>query len=152
MYSRILVPIDGSEPAKRALQEAIAIATATKAGLVVLNAVHEPPLVVMDSVSIVYYNDLLPTLRRAGEELVAAAAKAATEAGLDCESVIVDAATQPVWEAILEQVAACHCDLIVMGTHGRRGLKRLTLGSDAELVVRHASVPVLLVKAAAAPA
>jgi len=113
MYSRILVPIDGSEAAECGLREAMVLFV------------------------------------RAGEAMVAKAVKTVAEAGVDHESVVVDAGAGSAWEAIVEQVARSHCDLVVMGTHGRRGLKRLTMGSDAELVVRHATVPVLLVKASA---
>jgi nucleotide-binding universal stress UspA family protein len=70
----------------------------------------------------------------------------AADAGVECESVVVDGGVSPVCDTIVEQAASRHCDLIAMGTHGRRGLRRLTLGSDAELVVRHAGVPVLLAK------
>jgi nucleotide-binding universal stress UspA family protein len=146
MYSRILVPIDGSAPAESGLREAIRIATATRAKLVVLNVVNEFPLL-MDPVALADYNSLLEALARAGEQLVAKAAKAAAEAGIECESVVVDATSGQAATMIVEQAVNHRCDLIVMGTHGRRGLKRLALGSDAEVVVRHAPVPVLLVKA-----
>jgi nucleotide-binding universal stress UspA family protein len=69
-----------------------------------------------------------------------------TDAGLECETVVLDATSGSVAPVIVEQIAQHRCDLVVMGTHGRRGMKRLALGSDAELVVRHAPVPVLLVK------
>jgi nucleotide-binding universal stress UspA family protein len=151
MYSRILVPIDGSEPADCGLREAIGIARSTQAKIVLLNVAHESPMM-MDGVSMAYYNDLLASLTRAGEAMVAKAAKKVADAGLDSESVVIEAGAGSAWEAIVEQVARRHCDLVVMGTHGRRGLKRLTMGSDAELVVRHAPVPVLLVKPPAAAA
>jgi nucleotide-binding universal stress UspA family protein len=148
MYSRILVPIDGSEAAECGLREATGIARATQARVVVLNVARESPMM-MDGASMADYSDLLETFVRAGEAMVAKAVKTMAEAGVDCESVVVDAGAGSAWEAIVEQVARSHCDLVVMGTHGRRGLKRLTMGSDAELVVRHATVPVLLVKAPA---
>ena len=72
----------------------------------------------------------------------------AQERGVKCEAKVIDGGATPVCDVILDQIAAQHCDLVAMGTHGRRGLKRLTLGSDAELVVRRSTVPVLLAKAA----
>jgi nucleotide-binding universal stress UspA family protein len=146
MYSRILVPIDGSEPAEYGLREAIRIAAQTKAKLVVLNVVNEFPIL-LDPVALADYSRLLEAITRAGEEIVAKAASAVTEAGVECETVVVDASTSASSTVIVEQAQSCRCDLIVMGTHGRRGLERLALGSDAELVVRHAPMPVLLVKA-----
>jgi nucleotide-binding universal stress UspA family protein len=145
MYSRILVPVDGSAPAECGLREAIRIALATRAKVVVLNVVNEFPIL-MDPVALADYNNLLEVLRRTGEEVAARAAKAVTDAGLECETVVLDATSGSVAPVIVEQIAQHHCDLVVMGTHGRRGMKRLALGSDAELVVRHAPVPVLLVK------
>ena len=151
MYSRILVPVDGSAPAESGLREAIRLATATHSTLVVLHVVNEFPIL-MDPIAVADYNGLLEALRRAGEEIVAKAVKTVAAAGLPCESAIVDALSGSASNAIVEQVAARHCDLVVMGTHGRRGMKRLALGSDAEVVVRHSPVPVLLVKAAEAAA
>ena len=147
-YSRILVPVDGSAPSECGLREAIRIALPMHARLFVLNVVNEFPLM-MDPVSTAGYGSLLDALRRNGEEIAAKATKAVKEAGLDCESAVLEASTGSVADIIVEQVAGRDCDLVVMGTHGRRGMKRLALGSDAELVVRHSPVPVLLVKPAA---
>jgi nucleotide-binding universal stress UspA family protein len=145
MYARILVPVDGSLPSECGLQEALRIAGAVKARLVLLNVVNEFPILT-DPVALADYNKLLDILRSAGEELVAKASKAAAASGVDCETAVVDASNGHASSAIVAEAASRHCDLIVMGTHGRRGMRRLALGSDAELVVRHASVPVLLVK------
>src|SRR3954471_5914420 len=92
MYTRILVPIDGSEPAECGLREAIRLAAATKAELVVLNVVTEFPML-MDPVALVDYDRLLEALRRPGEEIGAKAAKNVVEAGIACETVVVDART-----------------------------------------------------------
>jgi len=147
MYSRILVPIDGSAPAECGLREAIRLATTTRSTLVVLHVVNEFPIM-MDPATLADYDNLLEALRRTGEEIVAKATKTVADAGLKCESAIVDALSGSASTAIVDQVGERHCDLVVMGTHGRRGMKRLALGSDAESVVRHSPVPVLLVKSA----
>jgi len=146
MYSRILVPVDGSAPAECGLREAIRIAQASGASLVVLNIVNDFPIL-MDPAAMSDYDNLLEALRRRGEEIAGQAAQAARDAGLACEGVVLDAASGSVANLIVDQVVERRCDLVVMGTHGRRGLRRLALGSDAELVVRHCPVPVLLLKA-----
>jgi len=146
MYSRILVPVDGSAPSECGLREAIRIAQATRASLVVVNVVNEFPIL-MDPVAMSDYNNLLESLRRNGEEIAGKAARAVRDAGLECESMVLDATGVSVAALIVDQVAERRCDLVVMGTHGRRGMRRLALGSDAELVVRRCPVPVLLVKA-----
>jgi nucleotide-binding universal stress UspA family protein len=145
MYSRILVPVDGSAPAECGLREAIRIARATQAKVIVLNIVNEFPIL-MDPVAMSDYNNLLEVLRRNGEEIAEKAAKTVRDAGLECEGTVLDATAASVASLIVDEVAKRGCDLVVMGTHGRRGMKRLALGSDAELVVRHSPVPVLLVK------
>jgi nucleotide-binding universal stress UspA family protein len=63
-----------------------------------------------------------------------------------CETVLREVAGRRVADVIVDQVAQHHCDLVAIGTHGRRGLARLAMGSDAEQVVRHCPVPVLLVR------
>ena len=149
MFKRILVPVDGSEPSLCGLRKAIGLAATNQASLVIINVVSEAPLIVgMDGY--VSYGEMAELMKKAGQEIVGKAAALAREAGVDCESHVVDGGVATASDIIVEQAAKHACDLIAMGTHGRRGLKRLTLGSDAELVVRHASVPVLLVKAPSA--
>ncbi|MEK9777111.1 MAG: universal stress protein, partial [Quisquiliibacterium sp.] len=66
---------------------------------------------------------------------------------VSCETALLDTLSGSVGELIAADASGWKCDLIVMGTHGRRGVKRAVMGSDAELVVRAAGVPVLMVKA-----
>lgn len=144
MYKRILVPMDGSETAERGLREAIGIASAVGAAVVVLNVALESSIL-MEGMTMAYYKEATAMLVRDAREMVGKASKAVAAAGVACETAVIEATAGSAWETIIEQVGRRDCDLVVMGTHGRRGLKRLTLGSDAELVVRHARVPVMLV-------
>jgi nucleotide-binding universal stress UspA family protein len=150
MYKRILVPYDGSEPSRAGLREAIDLAADSGATLVVLHVVSALPLLMGGEVYL-NHGELAEILRKNGQELAQEGAGIADKDGVKCESHVVDGGATAVCDVILDQIAAQRCDLVVMGTHGRRGLKRLTLGSDAELVVRRSSVPVLLAKAAEAP-
>lgn len=147
MYKRILVPYDGSAPSRAGLREAIHLAADSGASLTVLHVVSELPLL-MDGQPGVNYAELAEILMKTGQALAQEAAGIAGKEGVKCETKVVDGGATAVCDVILDQIAAQRCDLVVMGTHGRRGLKRLTLGSDAELVVRRAAVPVLLAKAA----
>jgi nucleotide-binding universal stress UspA family protein len=149
MYKRILVPYDGSPPSHAGLREAVDLAADSGATLVVLHVVSELPLL-MGGEAYVNYGELAEILMKTGQGLAQEAAGIAEKDGVKCEMQVVDGGATPVCDVILDQVAAQRCDLVVMGTHGRRGLKRLTLGSDAELVVRRSAVPVLLAKAAEA--
>ena len=145
MYRKILVPLDGSATAEAGLREAIPLATALKARLCLLNVVFDLPMLVelsatMDS------QEVHAGLQQYGRDLLAKAERAAAEGGAETESVVHESTGGSVADAIVSEAARLDCDLIVMGTHGRRGLRRLTLGSDAELVVRHSPVPVMLVR------
>ncbi|MCC7059677.1 MAG: universal stress protein, partial [Burkholderiaceae bacterium] len=91
--------------------------------------------------------DLVATMRRSGEEILAQARQAAQEGGVQAEFGSIEALGTRVSDAIIEEARRSQADLIVLGTHGRRGVRRLLLGSDAEAIVRHAPVAVLLVRA-----
>lgn len=151
MYKRILVPFDGSAPSRAGLREAIGLAADAGSELVVLHVVSELPLLMGGAEAYVNYGEMAELMMTAGRGLVEEAAASAQKGGVACETQVIDGGATPVCDVILEQIAAQRCDLVVMGTHGRRGLRRLTLGSDAELVVRRASIPVLLVRAEEAP-
>ncbi len=90
--------------------------------------------------------DLVQALTQRGRRILAKAAEVALKAGVACDSVLLETLTGPAAELILRQAKKARVDLIVMGTHGRRGLRRLVMGSDAEQIVRNAPVPVMLVR------
>lgn len=145
MYSRILVPVDGSEPSQCGLREAIGIARDSKSTLVLLHVIEQMPLT-LGYPGVADYGQVWDMLDLAAREIVERAARDAAAAGVPCVTHVVEGGVGPVCDVVVAQAQAEHCDLIVMGTHGRRGMRRLALGSDAELVVRHSHVPVLLVK------
>lgn len=144
MYSRILVPIDGSATSDCGLTEAIKLAKDQKARLRVLHVVDEP-FFIYDMAG--YRTDIKGAMKEGGAHLVTCAMAAAVAQGVEAETDVVDAGTQPVAERILEDAKEWGADLIVMGTHGRRGFATRLLGSDALAVLRGFAAPVLLVKA-----
>ena len=91
-------------------------------------------------------------IREHSEVLLARACKTAAEAGVAAEPVLREVALGRVADVVVDEARKSSCDLIVMGTHGRRGFSRLALGSDADLVARTSPVPVLLVRIAPAHA
>ncbi len=145
MIQRILVPLDGSGPSQRGLQEALALAHALGAQLVLLHVVDDFPQH-LELAPAAAYRDALQRLRQRGQALLDQARERAAAAGVGAEALLLESGAQSAGDAIVQQVQACRCDLIVMGTHGRRGLQRLAMGSDAELVLRTSPVPVLLVR------
>lgn len=148
MYKRILVPVDGSATAERGLREAIALATGQDTRLLFLHVVDDYTMI-METTTAASYDEMIKGLRQYGLEVLAKSKGAADAAGIHCETLLREVTGKRVSDVIIEQTALHHCDLIVMGTHGRRGFSRLALGSAAEGVARTSPVPVLLVRAEA---
>ncbi|MDT3705557.1 MAG: universal stress protein [Thiobacillus sp.] len=145
MFNRILVAVDASETGDRALEAAIGLASTPQAILRIVHVidttnlnmegeVFEPP-------------DLLERLTQRGQSILDKAETAAKAAGVAVETglIKIETLSQRIAEAIANDAEAWSADLIVVGTHGRRGLKRLFLGSVAEGTARLATRPVLLI-------
>jgi nucleotide-binding universal stress UspA family protein len=145
VYQQILVPIDGSETAQRGLREAISLAADQHARLHLLHVVDTTPLY-LGLAPAVGLEHSVEVMKQDAEALVGAARREAAEAGVWVASAILEIGTERVADHILAEAGRCGADLIVMGTHGRRGFNRLALGSDAETVARESPVPVLLVR------
>jgi nucleotide-binding universal stress UspA family protein len=146
-YRRILVPIDGSATATRGLDEAIGLCRATGGSIRVLHVMDDLVFVSGFESGASYAKNVVPQLRKRSEELLEAGRKRAEAAGVAVDSLLVECFARRTSEIVCEQAIAWHADLIVVGTHGRRGMRRMMLGSDAEQIVREAPVPVLVVRA-----
>jgi nucleotide-binding universal stress UspA family protein len=142
-YKRILVPVDGSPTSSNGLDEAAKIARGSGSRLLLLHVIDDT--VAFSSPDGAGVDLVLDALRESGKRALAEAADRARRAKLKAETVLLENATGRVAEAIVDQAKRWRADLIVMGTHGRRGVNRLLLGSSAELVVRNSTVPVLLI-------
>jgi nucleotide-binding universal stress UspA family protein len=145
MYARILIPIDGSPTSQRGLDEAMALAQKLGSSLHLLNVV-DARLLIAEVSAFAPPDQLLDEWRNAGDQLVKAGVERARAAGLNAEGAVRCDPGLRVCDMILQEAKTAGAELIVMGTHGRRGLRRLALGSDAELVLRESPVPVLLVR------
>jgi nucleotide-binding universal stress UspA family protein len=148
MYRRILVPVDGSDAAGLGLAEAARLARSLGATLRVVHVVDDElafaaPEFAMHSI------ERLGRMRAHGREIVEQALAAARASGATAEGACLDVIGEPAGAAIAAEARRSAADLIVLGTHGRRGIRRLVLGSDAEHVVRTATVPVLVVRVGA---
>ena len=97
-----------------------------------------------------YSTNFIESLVKAGKAVLEAGESAARRAGVNAKTVLLESIGGVAADLILAQARKVHADLIVMGTHGRRGIFRLALGSDAEQVVHATHVPVVLVRAQAA--
>ena len=146
MYSNILVAVDGSETSQHALQQAIDLARKLSAKLRIVHVVDMSWLPIGPELAI--DTAALSSARHgAGEKIIAAAREAAKKAGFEIESALIDTETpiQHVAEAIDQEASRWPADMVVLGSHGRRGIKRLMLGSVAEQTVRLSSRPVLVI-------
>jgi nucleotide-binding universal stress UspA family protein len=144
MYQKILVPIDGSETAMAGLEEAVKLAKVHGSQVRLFHVVNEFILDYSYSAGM-YATNLIDVLREAGEKILRQAQAFVQQRGVGVDGVLQESIGGPAATLILAQAREWHADLIVMGTHGRRGLRRFALGSDAESVVRGATMPVLLV-------
>lgn len=150
MYKRILVPVDGSDTSMRGLGEAMKIAHDSGGQLCLFHVVNE---LVLDYPCGAQPSGmtLVDSLRELGNGLLRQGEDLVRKQGLSVESVLFEGFGGSAADPIVAQARKWNADLIVMGTHGRRGLRRLAMGSDAEMVVRESSVPVLLVRHVAKP-
>lgn len=146
MYQRILVPVDGSPTSDRGLQEAIRLARLTHGELRLIHVIDELSFALgIDSYGY-YAGELLDLLRKDGAAILQHAADTAREHGVTVDSVLYENLEKTVQQRVIAEAEMWKADLIVIGTHGRRGVSRLVLGSSAENILRSAPVPVLLVR------
>ena len=147
-YRKILVPVDGSATSMKGMREAIRLAKAGGARVVLLHVVDEFVAFSGMEISGGFVQELIEGLVSGGRRILEKARRDAARLGVKAQVVLRERVGGPAAYEIVRQAKKNGCDLIVIGTHGRRGMRRLALGSDAELVVRNSSVPVLLVRAA----
>lgn len=146
MYKRILVPIDGSRTSMFGFDEAVSLAKQQDAELCVLHVLDNRVLMHGVGIGPAGIERLVESLRSGGKQLLARAEAKAGKHQVPARTVLVENNVRNVADVILKQARKWRADLIVIGTHGRRGVSRLVMGSDAEGVVREATVPVLLVR------
>jgi nucleotide-binding universal stress UspA family protein len=147
MYGNLLIPVDGSAPSMAGLCEVVKIAGGQARQIRLVHIVDEPRWnEKVDPGSI--GGCIIETMRETGKKMLNDAQSMLATYGLVSECVLVESRGERTADIILAQANEWPADLIVMGTHGRRGITRLALGSDAEKVVRGSPVPVLLVRAA----
>jgi nucleotide-binding universal stress UspA family protein len=148
MYNRILVAVDGSDTSKLALKEAIKLAKDQHSVLRLVHVVD--PTEIYFVVEGSYAIDYQKALEAAGQEVIAQCSVIAAQAGMAIEaaSIGIEKRGQHIYDVIEDEAERWRADLIIIGTHGRRGIRRLFLGSVAEGLTRIASKPVLLIRGA----
>lgn len=145
MYKRILVPTDGSDVSAVAEQAAIAFARAHGSEIVALSVAQTYPAYAAAEASMAVDPNLdNQALRGAAERAVDRVRAVAASAGVPCTALTVFAHSPS--DAILDSAREQACDLIFMGSHGRRGLSRLLAGSETQKVLAGAEIPVMVMR------
>jgi nucleotide-binding universal stress UspA family protein len=145
MYQRILVPVDGSDTAKRGLQEAIKLSKALGGQMRLVHIVDDSALALNPETGIAAA-PLVEDFAEGGKEILMEARTMAAAQGVDAETVLHENFTGRVADLIVDEARKWRADLIVMGTHASGGIRHAVMGSDAEAVLHGAEVPVLLVR------
>jgi nucleotide-binding universal stress UspA family protein len=144
MYQRILVPTDGSEITAKAVQTAIGLARTLGAQLHTVSVKEPFPYSAISEMQPTPPQEFYDAQERIAASRVKQVVDAARTADVPCEAHTVEA-LHP-WEAIVDYAKQQGCDLIVMASHGRRGMAALLLGSETSRVLTHTTVPVLVVR------
>lgn len=147
MYQRILVATDGSSLSKKAVKSALELAAVCGAELVALKVVPRYPQTYFEGGIALPPQDILRVEEQwaaDGQAVVDAVKKSGLARGVSVKAVTVK--SDVVSDAILAAARKNKCDLIVMASHGRKGIKRLLLGSETQHVLTHAEIPVLILK------
>lgn len=146
MYTRILVPFDGSPTSEAGVHEAVRVARMGAGTLRLIHVIEDVPYAGEATAYGSWPSDRTQAALDRGHELLRLCAARVAAQGVAVETVLVEGGGHRLQQHVAEQAADWPADLIVLGTHGRRGVQRVVLGSDAEQIVRLSEVPVLLVR------
>ncbi len=144
MYKRILIPTDGSEITARAIAAGVGLAKALGAEVDTISVKEPFPYGAVAEMQPTPPQEFFEAQERAAARYVRVVIDACDAAGVVCHAITIEG-LQP-WEAIVEHAEKTHCDLLVMGSHGRSGLASLFLGSETQDVLKHTKIPVLVVR------
>ncbi|MDF2464651.1 MAG: universal stress protein [Ramlibacter sp.] len=151
MYRRILVALDGSETSIRALTASLNLARQGGGRVRMVHVVEELAYLGGFDPYGASSGDLIKVIRENAEKVLANGLAAAQSAGVEADTVLYDNFGERLPEAVADAAKQWNADLIVVGTHGRRGIGRVLMGSGAEQIIRVSPVPVLVIRSPEAP-
>lgn len=142
IFKKILVPIDGSDTSKKAMAMALQMAASDKAEVRLIHAIDELSYLNAHE----YSAELVKYAREHGHKILQDGLSAIHTLGVKGDIKLIDFSGQRLGDTVADEARLWGADLVVLGTHGRRGVGRLLLGSGAEQVIRLAPVPVLIIR------
>jgi nucleotide-binding universal stress UspA family protein len=142
LFKKILVPVDGSATSTKAVDLALRMAQDDQASVRLLHCIDETSF--LDAYE--YSSELIKQARQAGQKILQDGQSAAKKLGVNADTLLLERAGQRLGHSVADVVGDWGADLVVVGSHGRRGISRLLLGSGSEQILRDSPVPVLLVK------
>ena len=144
MFEHILVPIDGSSTARQAIDKALAIAQAFKSSVTLIYVIDPYAFTGVGNDFSYGQAEYLAAATAEANESIGAAKRVFEAQGIAVNGSVVEG--HAVYQAILDTAESLNADLVVMGSHGRRGLEKLVLGSVTAQVLSHAHLSVLVVR------
>ena len=144
MFKHILVPIDGSPTAAQALDKAMGVAQAFDSAVTLIYVIDPYAFTGVGTDFSQGQSDYLGAVTADAEQSIQAAMQMFAAQGISAKGSVIEG--RSIYQSILDTAKSVHADLVVMGSHGRRGLQKLVLGSVAAQVLAHAHLPVLVVR------
>jgi nucleotide-binding universal stress UspA family protein len=144
MFKRILVPTDGSEITQKAVDTTIALAKSVGAQVYTISVKEPFPYSAISEMQPTPPQEFFDAQERIAAGRIQQVLDSARSADVQCEGHTVEA-LHP-WEAIIDHAKQTNCDLIVMASHGSRGMAAMLLGSETQKVLTHSTIPVLIVR------
>jgi nucleotide-binding universal stress UspA family protein len=145
MYKRIVVPVDGSETAQKALVTALQMARESSGCVHLVHVVEGLTSMAGDPYS-AYSGDVVEVMRQSGRKILNDALELARVEGVPGDTQLYENFGERLAEVVADSATRFNADLLVVGTHGRRGIGRVLMGSGAEQIIRLAPVPVLVLR------
>lgn len=146
MYQRIVVPVDGSQTASKALTAALQMARDTGGSVHLVHVVEGLSPLAADPYG-AYSGEVIEIMRQSGRKILDDALVLAQAAGVAADTELFDNFGDRLAEVVADAALRFKADLLVVGTHGRRGIGRVLMGSGAEQIIRLSPVPVLVIRA-----
>ncbi len=149
MYKRIVVPVDGSETAQKALTTALQMARESNGCVHLVHVVEGLTPMAADPYG-AYSGEVIEVMRQSGRKILDDALALARAEGVQADTQLFDNFGARLAEVVADSATRFNADLMVVGTHGRRGLGRVLMGSGAEQIIRLSPVPELVLRSSQA--